>query len=127
MRVSSSVLIATCLLAACAAGPVTLTRDGQRVQVGKSDPDRSQYDEIATVEAVHGSGCGGFGTQGSYEGAYSLLRNKAAEKGADYVELLTVTEPHSDGKCANNEFSMRGIAFRKRDGAAMVQPASAKK
>jgi len=54
-----------------------------------------------------------------------MLRNKAAEKGANYVQLMTLTEPHSTGNCYDNEFIIRGVAYRlDSSGQATTQPAS---
>jgi len=121
---SHRAIVISALLAACAAAPVSLNKAGERVQVGKGDPDRSQYEEIGPIEAQHGSGCGMYGSVGTYEGAYTQLRNAAAEKGADYVELISTREPYNDGRCAHNDYVMRGIAFRSKSSA---QPAALKK
>ncbi len=42
--------------------------------------------------------------------------------GADYVQLMTVTEPHSEHGCFDNRFVMRGVAFRSPTGLAPPPP-----
>jgi len=55
---------------------------------------------------------GVYGTRGNYEGAYSLLRNKAVTLGADYVQVVRITEPHLAGPCFRNEYIINGIAYK---------------
>jgi hypothetical protein len=81
------------------------------VKIGKADPTPDMQ-EIGPIEARNGSGCGAFGELGSYEGALAVLRNNAATMGADYVQIFTMREPYSDGRCRHNDFTIRGIAFR---------------
>src|SRR6476659_3379611 len=44
--------------------------------------------------------------------AATLLRNKAARIGADYVEIMTVTPPYDGGEYFHNEYKILGIAYR---------------
>jgi hypothetical protein len=101
------------LLVACSTTPpqVKLTPQAANVRTGKDDPP-AELVEAGPVEATHGSGCGGFGKVGTYEGAYTLLRNKAASLGATYVRITTITEPHPEGDCYSDAFVIRGIAYR---------------
>lgn len=104
------------LFLGCAATrpPLTLSEQGSKVEVGKHDPSPNM-EEIGPVSATHGDGCGGFGTRGTYEGAYTLLKNEAARMGADYVQILTLSEPYlRNPNCFDNRFVIRGIAYRQR-------------
>lgn len=104
-------LVMVVAAAGCAeAAPVSLTPAAQQVEARKSDPPPGAR-EIGPVEVTHGSGCGGFGEKGAYESALALLRNTAAEKNANYVQILSLTEPHTEGKCFDNRFVIRGMAF----------------
>jgi hypothetical protein len=113
-----------CLSIACAAENVALTKGGEHVVARKSDAPPGAK-EIGPIEATHGNGCGGFGALGNFEGALAMLRNRAAEMGANYVTIMTMTEPYGDGQCRHNEFAIRGIAYRIQHQSAtgvVVQP-----
>ncbi len=69
----------------------------------------------------HGTGCGLFGSQGNFEGAYALLRNEGLRVDADYVQIMTAVEPYSDGQCAHNEYKLTGVAYKLSNGGA-AQP-----
>ena len=75
-------------------------------------PPGAAYEEAGAITATHGGGCGLYGWRGNYEGAYTLLRNKAAQLGADYVQILRLTGPHMEGICAQKGFVIDGIAYR---------------
>jgi hypothetical protein len=81
------------------------------VEFGKSDPGPG-FVELGPIESSHGSGCGLYGTKGSYEGAYITLRNEAARMGADYVRIDVAQMPHSTPGCYVNEYKLSGVAFR---------------
>lgn len=66
------------------AARIDLVPGAAEVRTAKSDPPPA-FVEIGPIEAVHGSGCGGFGKLGTYEGAYNTLRNKAVEM--DFARL----------------------------------------
>jgi hypothetical protein len=107
------------------AKPVAVTPSGAAVEVGKGDPPHGAK-ELGPIEAIHGHGCGGFGERGTYEGALAVLRNKAAEKGGDYVQIMTMDEPHSSGGCFDDDFVIRGMVFDLKAGpAAPVAAANA--
>ncbi|HEY6863507.1 MAG TPA: hypothetical protein VI319_06365, partial [Burkholderiales bacterium] len=40
------------------------------------------------------------------------LKNRGAAMHADYVQIYTVTEPHSETGCYDNKFVIRGTAFK---------------
>jgi hypothetical protein len=101
------------VLAACggtASIPAAHPRANE-VKVGKADPPPGSTD-LGPIEAAHGQGCGLFGEHGSLEGAMVALRNVAAQRNANYVALLSTTEPHADAGCYDDRFVIRGIAYR---------------
>ena len=108
-HVSSGLALAVCV--GCSAAPVAVTPAGATVTIGRSDA-ADGCTEIGPIEVSHGHGCGGFGAEGDYAGAYAMLKNEAADRGANYVRLDQQVPPYSDGHCAHNEFTMRGVAFR---------------
>jgi hypothetical protein len=124
MRRIALVLVSALALAwyGCAAEIPQLTPGAQRLRTGKSDPDPSMR-ELGQIEAVNGSGCGGFGTRGTYEGALNELKNRGAAMHADYVEIFTVTEPHAAPNCFVNEFIIRGTAYKAATAARVSAPA----
>jgi hypothetical protein len=81
------------------------------VKIGKADPPLGSVD-LGVIEAGHGHGCGGFGERGSLEGAMAVMRNKAAERGANYVALLSTMEPHLAGGCFDDRYVVSGMAYR---------------
>ncbi len=99
------------VLAACTAAEVIVAPDTSRVRTG-NQPPVGAHQQIGAVTAQHGGGCGLYGTRGNYEGAYTLLRNKAAKLGADYVHILRVTEPRLEGICMNQAFVIDGMAYK---------------
>jgi len=101
-------------LVGCTAPPVGISPGAGEVRTGKADPGEG-YQELGPVTATHGGGCGMFGHQGSYEGAYALLKNKATMMGADYVQIYQIVEPHPEIGCGMNKgFTLRGTAYRQR-------------
>jgi hypothetical protein len=109
------------LLIGCFATAATpaLLAGSERIRIGKSDP--AGLVELGPIEAVHGSGCGGFGEKGTYDGAVTVLRNEAARMGASYVEIFTLTEPHSETGCFDNRFVIRGTAWAERPGTVATE------
>ena len=101
------------ILVGCVAEPIPLNPAAFQIRIGKSDPGEG-YIEVGPVTATHGGGCGGFGSRGTYEGAYAILKNKAATLGADYVQIYTVSEPHPAGGCFVNAYTITGTAYRKQ-------------
>ena len=119
MRLSSSavrvvLLLAALLLAGASAGTAphaTLMPGAETVRTGTSDgaPDAV---ELGPVEVSHGSGCGGFGEAGTYEGAYTLLKNRAVQAGANYAKITQQVPPHSENGCFVQAFVIRAILYR---------------
>src|SRR3974390_2831496 len=87
------------------APPVTLAPDAEGVQADKlAAPPGAR--SLGPVEASNGGGCGLFATKGTYEGAPSELRNRAAELGGNYVQIDAVTEPHDDSGCTTGGYAI---------------------
>lgn len=117
-------LVLVMAAAGCTAGKVATLPDTSRVRVG-SQPPSGPNEQLGAITAKHGGGCGLYGARGSYEGAFTLLRNKAAELGADYVQILRVTEPRMEGICLSQAFVIDGMAYRIIQGPSVSPPASA--
>ena len=92
--------------------PLALTPEARRIPVGQSDPGPG-YSVIDGLDVVDGSGCGGFGSRGSFNGALSQLRYKAGLLHADYIKLVSTKEPYGDGRCFHNEYSISAIVYKK--------------
>jgi hypothetical protein len=103
--------VATLALLACSVSTQQLSPAAQNVHVTKAEPPEGCA-EIGPIEAVSGGGCGMYGAKGTYEDAYNILRNKAAEMGANHVRMDAQVPPHLEGGCQNQAFVIRGVAFR---------------
>jgi hypothetical protein len=86
------------------------------VKIGKSDPT-DNYAEIGPITAVDGSGCGLYGNRGTYNRAMVILKNEAYQAGGDYVQIITLTEPHLRGDCFANAYTINGTLFKKIAGS----------
>jgi hypothetical protein len=120
----TALLLIALLAFACVtttAADIPLTSGATKVKTGKADADPGQYEEVGPIEASSGSGCGGFGSRGTYEATYNALRNRAAEMKADYVEIMTMTEPHANPGCFDNAFVIRGMAYRLKAAPAVAK------
>lgn len=96
--------------------PLSLTSRGRLVRIGKGDPPAGAK-ELGPVTVTEGVYCAG--EEGTYANALVHLRNTAARKGANYVELMTMTEPHQDTRfCYDNRFIIRGLLFALPDAPA---------
>jgi len=67
---------------------------------------------LGSITAVDGIGCGLLGLLGNRENAVYILKQKAVQHGANYVQILKTKEPYSDGQCRHNEFVLEGNAFK---------------
>jgi hypothetical protein len=103
---------------------VPTSRFAASVRVGKSDPPLSCQD-LGPIEAVHGSGCGGFGARGDYRGAYNVLRNQAGLAGGNYVRMDVQQPPHSENGCFDNRYIIRGVLYACSPAAFEAAPAPA--
>lgn len=111
LRALAAALTAT-VFAGCLASVPSVSSRGNSVRTGRGDPG-PDYMELGSITATHGSGCGGFGAKGSYDGAYALMRNRASERGANYVRIDFESAPHSTPSCFDNEYVLRGVAYRR--------------
>ncbi|MDX2021263.1 MAG: DUF4156 domain-containing protein [Deltaproteobacteria bacterium] len=107
-----SIALSGLALAACGTtAPAVVLRPGANaVKVAKAEPPDGCV-EVGPIEAIHGSGCGGFGREGTYEGAYMTLKNKADERQANFVRADQQIPPHSENGCFDQRFVIRGVAF----------------
>ncbi len=86
-------------LAGCAAAPVAIAPDAVTVRTGTEVPPEP-YLELGAITASHGGGCGGFGTQGNYEGAYTILRNKARSRSVRTTFACCASSSRTWSACA---------------------------
>lgn len=105
-------LITMLVLAGCTAGQVAMRPDSVNVQVGNNPPGDG-YTQLGPITAKHGGGCGLYGSQGDFEGAMTILRNKATERGADYVQIIRQQGEHMTGLCLDRAYVIDGFAYKK--------------
>jgi hypothetical protein len=106
--------LAAVVLSACTAATVSTAPGASKVVIGDQPPPEG-YEQLGAITAKHGYGCGLYGSEGNFEGAYAVLRNKAAALGADYVHVLRVVLPgRMEGLCLAREFVIDGIAYKGR-------------
>lgn len=110
-RFITSLLIITALVG-CTAGNVAMHPNSVKIQVGNNTPGDG-FVMLGPITAKHGGGCGLFGSQGNYEGAMNDLRNKAAERGANYVQIIRQEGEHMVGQCLDRAYVIDGFAFKK--------------
>lgn len=96
----------------CASKRIPLDDNLSNLTINKNHPG-NDYIELGLVSGVNGSGCGIFGRRGTYEGALTVLHNKASHLGANYVQIIAIQEPHIVTDCMDNEFKIIGKAFKK--------------
>ena len=87
-----------------------------------SRPPEGAYDQLGAITATHGGGCGLYGTGGNYEGAYTIVRNRALELAANYVQILKITEPQYKGICYHRGYVIDAMAYRVHPGSASTAP-----
>ena len=106
--------IAASLLPGCARQPpIQLTPEAMEVEVSKFDP-ADNYTQLGPITAQDGSGCGYYGRRGTHNQAINRLRVTAASMGADYVTILTITQPHLVSEnCFANAYTINGMAYEK--------------
>jgi len=100
----------------CATPPhipiVNLYPGADRIRIGRSDAP-SNYEEVKPITVHDGYGCGTWnGYQGTYERAETMLRDEAVQVGGDYVQILTIAPPYSDGDCFHNQYVITGIIYK---------------
>ena len=123
-RIRAVVFAAAMFAVPACGGRIPAPAPSDPLVVSKQEPP-PEAQRIADVQAVDGSGCGIFGTAGSYEGALSKLRARARALGADFVQLTSVKEPIHDRQCAHKAFKVAGVAYRVRPPATAAPRAHA--
>ena len=108
----TGLLLTMLLLTACTAGNVAMRADSVNVQVGNNPPGDG-FTQLGPITAKHGGGCGLYGSQGDFEGAMNILRNTAAERGADYVQIIRQQGEHMTGICLDRAYVIDGFAYIK--------------
>lgn len=116
IRFAAPLLIVS-LLAGCTASEVVMRPDSINIQIGTKSPGDG-FTQIGPITAKHGGGCGLYGAQGDFEGAMNILRNKAAERGADYVQIIRQQGEHMTGLCLDRAYVIDGFAYKKDHRAA---------
>jgi hypothetical protein len=110
------------MAAACApTAPLVLTPEAQRITVGQSDPGPG-YLVVDGVDVIDGSGCGAFGTRGSFNGALKKLRFEAGRLHGDFIKIVSTKEPYAtppgpNGQwgCYHNAYSISAIVYKKSE------------
>jgi len=108
--------LAVCLLSftvGCVTTAPPVSEKGTQVEIGEEVPDQ-RFSEIGPIKVHSGNGCGGYGLRGTYEASLNLLKNRAAEMGAQYIRVQKTIEPHIDqtGFCFDNEYVIEGTAYK---------------
>ena len=104
-------LSAILALSGCTASQVKISPESLAVQFGTNPPSGDAI-QIAPVTARHGGGCGLYGAEGNFEGAATILRNKAASMGANYVQIIRQQGEHMTGICLDRGYTIDGMAYR---------------
>jgi len=110
-------------LAACngVAAVRPLSPQAQQVRVEERDPP-DDATSLGPIQVTDGQGCQFNGDAGTREGATALLKEAAAERGANYVKLTKVTEPYSGHDCVHREFKLEGLGYRLAGAPVAVAP-----
>ena len=104
------------VVGACAhAPPSGVTEAGARVDVGKGDPPAGMT-ELGAFEASDPLACAADGKAGTEEGALAELRNRAAQLGANYVQIFR-TDTDQCGRVV-----IRAMAFKRAGAATPAAP-----
>ncbi len=114
--------LALAITTGCArTAPPVLTPEALRITVGQSDPGPG-YLVVDGVDVVDGSGCGAFGTRGSFNGALKKLRFEAGVLHGDFIKIVSTKEPYAtpagpNGQwgCFHNEYSISAIVYKKTE------------
>lgn len=101
------------LITGCASNKApTLSSAAKAVRVVKADPDAS-YQELGPITATDGSGCGLFGTTGTYDNAVFKIKALAEKRGGDYVQIFNLREPYFRPGCFDNAYVISGTLYKK--------------
>ena len=117
-------VVAVAALAACAAPQSpALSPAATSVTVGNTRPPWAA--KLGPIDVKDGWGCGAYGSHGSYDAAVVALRNRTADMGGDYAEILSVIKPVANGFCgAESEWTIHAMAYKTTavDPAAELDP-----
>lgn len=113
-----TLILLSLIIVGCSSKPFIpdLNANQKSIRVGKADPN-DNMELIGEINVISGNGCGYAGNRGTLGDAYTLLKYKADEIGAAYVQIITITEPHReyDHICFDNEYKVTGMAFKPKD------------
>lgn len=119
-------ILASAVLALSACNSVAAVRplspQAQQVRVEDGDPP-ADATALGAIAVTDGQGCSFSGDRGTLEGATALLKESAAQRGANFVKVTKVTEPYSGHDCYHREFKMEGLGYRLA-GTPIVVPAA---
>jgi hypothetical protein len=107
---ASSTLLSVAACNGVAAVPA-LSPQSQQVRVEEREPPDGAT-PLGAIAVTHGQGCSFTGDRGTREGATALLKEAAAQRGANFVQVTKVVEPYSGHDCTHREFKMEGLSFR---------------
>ena len=110
-RIRVILLAIVFVLTGCTASQVKINPESLNVQIGTTPP-MGEAIQIAPLTARHGGGCGLYGAEGNFEGALTILRNKAANIGANYVQIIRQQGEHMTGMCLDRGYTVDGMAYR---------------
>ncbi|HYP78136.1 MAG TPA: hypothetical protein VER12_19320 [Polyangiaceae bacterium] len=118
--------ISICALSACNGTAVVpaISPGAQQVQVEDHEPPAGAT-ALGEIKVTHGKGCSFSGDSGTREGATALLREAAAQRGANFVQVTQVVEPYSGHDCVHREFTISGLSYRLANTPSTASTASA--
>jgi hypothetical protein len=99
------------MLVGCTASQVQTTPKSLNVQIGSNVPSGNAK-FLGPITARHGGGCGLYGAEGNFQGAMTILRNKAAEMEANFVQILRQQGEHMTGLCLDRGYTIDGMAYQ---------------
>jgi hypothetical protein len=103
------------------AGAPSMSPRAHVVQVEKAAPPAGSR-LIGPIEGIDGRGCGAIEKEGTFDGALAALKAEGVRQGADYIEIISETEPHPETDCFDQEYRIRGMGYKLPP--ANVQPPS---
>jgi hypothetical protein len=112
LLVSLLALVATSCSPKVQYGPPKLSSAGRLVRVAKGDPPMGAK-ELGPITAQDGDKCDTLdAVTGTYSHALIKLRNRAAARGGNYVEIMMMIEPHLETlRCYDGRFVIRGMLY----------------
>ena len=100
----------------CSATPLAVNLEaGAKDIVVKDTKPTGSYEVVTPVIVSNGKGCRDFGYLGTHENAMNALKNKTKELNGDYAQITSITKPHLDGGCYDNEYKIMALIYKKSD------------